>query len=120
DRIAVPPGLRILGELPAVGPDDPPYFAKGVHEVHLLRRLHDLSRSQFVEIFAGHPLGIASYYRIVCVRRENGPKAIAWFTAVQRLLPQRSIRQAMFRPAVFRHGLRAKLADPAVARVPDS
>src|SRR6266705_4567690 len=53
-RVAVPPWFWIFGEFSPVRPNDAPNFAELVQEEHALGCLKDLSRSEFVEIFARH------------------------------------------------------------------
>src|ERR1700674_4620939 len=90
-RVAEPPGLGIFGEYSPVRPNDAPDLAELVQEDHALGRLKDLSGSEFVEVFARHPLGIAVDYWIVCLRGENGPISAGRLGAVQRFPSQRSI-----------------------------
>src|SRR5688572_7921613 len=45
-RVPVPPRIRFLRQLRAVGPDDPPAVLEHVEHEHLVRRVHDLERPQ--------------------------------------------------------------------------
>ena len=44
-RISEPPRFGIIGEFPAIGPNEPPDLVELVQEDHALGRLKDLSRS---------------------------------------------------------------------------
>src|SRR6266853_3130005 len=90
-RVAEPPWFGIFGEISPIRPYDSPYLAKLVQHYHANGRLKDLSRSQFVEVFARHPLGIAVEYWIICVRRENASNSTGRLRVVQRFPPQRRV-----------------------------
>src|ERR1700746_112433 len=105
DRIAIPPGLGILGKLPAVGPDDPPDFAECVEEEYFLGRLQDLGCPYFVKVFPGHSLRVTSYDRIVRLCREHGSYSIARLVLVKDFPALGSVGQLMLWIAVLGDGL---------------
>ena len=91
DRVAVPPRVRILGQLPAVGPDRPPPLLEHVQHQHLVRRLHDLERPQLEQQVAREPFRIAHRrQRVVDLRDRRHPDAVSGFVGLaERLSPRR-------------------------------
>jgi hypothetical protein len=116
-RISIPSRFGIFGEFPAVGPDDAPDFGELVQDDHVLGPLKDLSRPEFIKVFARKSLGITEgEYGIIVVPGENASGSIAWLGELQHFQPQRSVGRLVFRLAVIRECPRAEWLDSA--RVP--
>src|SRR6266851_4421059 len=110
-RVAVPTWVGIFWEFSSVCPDDPPHPVKLVQHYHADGCLKDLSRPEFVKVFAGHSLGFTGKYGIICPRGENASGSTARFRAAQRFLRQGSIGWLMLRLAVFGHGTCSEYAE---------
>jgi hypothetical protein len=121
-RISVPPRFGIFGEFPAVGPDHAPDLGELVQDDYVLGSLKDLSRPEFIKVFARKSLGIAiSEYGIVVLPGENASGSVAWLGELQHFQPQRSVGRLVLRLSIIRICPRTEWLDSGgVPRVPNS